>query len=243
MSRVWEIGPNDKSEILVLLAIADFCNDDGECWPSVSGLARKARMTERGIQKIIVRLIQRGWLHVTPNAGRKGCNLYRVLTPNHVHPEQSSPRTREHVPPNRVPKTPEPRSPEPSIEPSIEPSHNTRARKSFSDEFEAWWSHYPKKTGKDVAYRSFQKAKKAVGVDILFSALDQQREQLERAANRPDGNFCPNPSTWLNQGRYHDEASAPSLSLTQRIARGETNLWNSDSENVLPLSQARLPRD
>jgi hypothetical protein len=243
MSRVWEIGPDDKSEILVLLAIADFCNDDGECWPSVAGLARKARMTERGIQKIIVRLIQRGWLHVTPNAGRKGCNLYRVLTPNTVRPEHCSPRTREHLPPNRVPKTPEPRSPEPSIEPSLEPSYNTRAGNGYSDEFERWWDLYPLKKGKGGAFRAFQKAKKKVGADLLFSALVAQQEHLDGRLRDPRGNFCPHASTWLNDGRYDDQPPKPQTNLMTQIANGEYDPWRNDSENVLPLSQARLPRD
>jgi len=115
MSCVWQDGPADKSEILVLIALADFCNDDGECWPSVAGIARKSRMTERGVQKIIGRLCEIGWVTINPNAGRKGCNLYTVSPPNPVHPRTPFTPNAVTQPPNHVPLTPEPRSPEPSI--------------------------------------------------------------------------------------------------------------------------------
>ena len=56
MSRIWDVGPLGSAETMVLLALADYCNDDGECWPSMASIARKARMTERGVQKIMARL-------------------------------------------------------------------------------------------------------------------------------------------------------------------------------------------
>lgn len=122
MSDIWDNGPKDKSEILILLALADYSNDAGECWPAMASIALKARMSERGAQKIVARLIETGWLEVEIGGGRRNCNLYRIK-----NPELGSPRT-TFTPnvvtetPNTVPKNPEPRSPEPSMnhhEPSV----------------------------------------------------------------------------------------------------------------------------
>lgn len=115
MSAVWENGPRGSAETMVLVALADYCNDDGECWPSVAAIARKARMTDRGVQKICARLCEIGWLQIDQSAGRRGCNLYRITPergspPNVVHPEHRSPPPRTPFTP-----TPEPRSPEPSF--------------------------------------------------------------------------------------------------------------------------------
>jgi hypothetical protein len=44
LSMVWDTGPEDKAELLVLLALADFCDDSGVCWPAVSSIARKSRI-------------------------------------------------------------------------------------------------------------------------------------------------------------------------------------------------------
>ena len=126
MSMIWDRGPESQSERFVLLALADYANDDGECWPSIDGVARKTCLTDRGIQKIMRRLEETGWLEIDLGGGRKNCNLYRIKTLNVVQPERSSP-------PNVVPKNPERGSVNPergSAEPSItinEPSVSNSA--------------------------------------------------------------------------------------------------------------------
>jgi hypothetical protein len=129
MSWVWANGPADQGELLVMLALADFCNDDGECWPAMASVARKARLTERGVRKIVRRLEDRGLLSVSIGGGRSSCNLYRINTENPEHqtrnpvpPEPRSPGTREHKPGTRVQETRNPGSAEPSRtikEPSV----------------------------------------------------------------------------------------------------------------------------
>lgn len=104
MSQVWDSGPTDRGELLVLLALADFANDDGECWPSLKTVGERARMTERGVRKILRRLEDTGWLKTVTGGGRGGANRYVVCTRN---PE---PETRNAVPPepetrNRSAKT------------------------------------------------------------------------------------------------------------------------------------------
>ena len=127
MAQVFDAGPTDKSERLVMLALADFCNDEGECWPAVASIARKAAMTERGARKILRRLEESGWLKTDVGNGRGGCSQYRISLPE--NPEPRSPRNpvppeQERINPEHGSLNPEPRSPEPSRtikEPSIPP--------------------------------------------------------------------------------------------------------------------------
>lgn len=90
MSMIWDDGPTVQSERFVLLALADFSNDDGECWPSVGLLAKKTCLTDRGVRKILQRLQEGGWLDVEAGGGRSNCNMYRVKTLNRVQPEPCS---------------------------------------------------------------------------------------------------------------------------------------------------------
>lgn len=120
MSHVWKYGPRSGGELLVLLAIADFADDDGYCWPSVRRIAEKARMTERGVQKIVRRLCDEGRLSVEMGGGRGGSNRYCVSlqnpereTPNDVHPERETPNMETETP-NVGAKTPNGGSPKPS---------------------------------------------------------------------------------------------------------------------------------
>ena len=78
MSAIWENGPDKPAERLLLLALADYAGDDGECWPAVSSLARKTGLSVRGVQQSLRRLEADGWLKTEVNAGRNGCNNYRI---------------------------------------------------------------------------------------------------------------------------------------------------------------------
>lgn len=67
--------------------------------------------------------------------------------------------------------------------------------------FDVFWQAYPKKVGKLAAKKAFDKAN--VPVETLLDALERQKcgEQWQKN----NGQFIPNPATWLNQGRWEDE--------------------------------------
>jgi DNA-binding IscR family transcriptional regulator len=128
MSWVWDNGPEKQAERFVLLALADYCNDDGECWPSMAALARKSRVTERGAQKIVRRLVEDGWLEIRAGGGRGNCNSYLVKRAETVNQKRGIRNTVSEKTPNVVAETPnqsalnpERGSPEP-IRTIIEPS-------------------------------------------------------------------------------------------------------------------------
>ena len=67
---------------LVLLALADHANDDGECWPGIAGLTAKTSLSDRAIQKNMRVLASAGLLNVTPRldeSGRQKSSLYRLV--------------------------------------------------------------------------------------------------------------------------------------------------------------------
>jgi|SRR3989304_5016937 len=83
MSAIWDNAPHAEGELLVLLALADFCNDGGVCWPSIPQIARKARLTERQTFKVIRALENAGTISVSRGGGRGRVNTYKV---NKFHP-------------------------------------------------------------------------------------------------------------------------------------------------------------
>jgi hypothetical protein len=108
MSAVWERSDISSTQKLVLLALADWANDDGLCWPSIDRLAQKTGMAGRSVQRIIRDLEQIGLVKRDEVAG-KG-NRYWVLTPlTDCHPRHSvtPPLTECHPTPDTVsPNTP-----------------------------------------------------------------------------------------------------------------------------------------
>lgn len=83
MSQVWANSRHKGSALIMLLAIADFADDDGYAYPAVETLASKSRMSERNTRYVLETLTRSGELLVEHGTGPKGCNRYRVqISPN-----------------------------------------------------------------------------------------------------------------------------------------------------------------
>lgn len=119
MARVWDESRLKGSELLLLLAIADFANDEGKAWPKVSTLAHKTRMSERQTQRLIQSAEESGELVVHKNQGPRGTNLYEVMSPRQdVTPTSTSPGGDT----DDTSRGDIAVSPEPSLDPSLDPS-------------------------------------------------------------------------------------------------------------------------
>lgn len=81
MARVWELSNQRGNDLLMLLAIADFADDDGNAYPSVQTLATKCRMKPRNANVILAALRESGELEVRQNEGPHGTNRYRIVFP------------------------------------------------------------------------------------------------------------------------------------------------------------------
>lgn len=81
MSLVWERYPGGGSELLALLALADWSDDNGRCYPSIASISRKIRLTPRHAQRIVHQLIEAGFISVVGNefGGKPGATRqYRI---------------------------------------------------------------------------------------------------------------------------------------------------------------------
>lgn len=76
----------------------------------------------------------------------------------------------------------------------------------FADRFARFWSHYPKKVGKGDAEKRFLKLKPSEDLteQMIRSVEKQKTTEQWRKSN---GQYIPNPSTWLNQERWRDEVN------------------------------------
>ena len=79
--------------------------------------------------------------------------------------------------------------------------------KGDDSQFESFWNLYPKKVGKQAALRRWKKIKPSKG--LVEAILNSIRDQVDRqhfigSQNGQEREFIPNPSTWLNEGRWED---------------------------------------
>lgn len=68
------------------------------------------------------------------------------------------------------------------------------------NDFDLFWSAYPKKVGKDKALIAWKKKKNKPSIQEILEAV--QRYKLSKTVR--DGFVC-HPTTWINEGRWSDE--------------------------------------
>ncbi len=96
------------------------------------------------------------------------------------------------------------RNPIQSESESISESESNKRTDAKNDDFDAFWAVYPRKVGKGDARKAFAKVK--APVSVLIDAVNTQKQSQQWLRN--DGQYIPNPATWLNQGRWEDELPA-----------------------------------
>lgn len=99
--------------------------------------------------------------------------------------------------------------------------------------FDRFWAAYPKKVGKNAAIRAWQKVKGKPRIDELVSAVEQQKTWPQW--QRDNGQYIPNPATWLNQGRWSDEPP--------QAAQNGSNGDYADAEQAAAAERVRARRE
>lgn len=103
----------------------------------------------------------------------------------------------------------------------------------YSEDFERFWSEYPKKINKKLAFKSFQKALKSkISFEVILEATKAYKIYLK--ATNTQEQYISHPSSWLNGGCYeNDYKSMMPKNYRQSEAvmqRGSKN-WGSNDDD------------
>ena len=82
MELVWKAFPGHGSELLIMLVMANWSNDEGgNLFPSVASVAKRIRTSESQARRVLHKLIAEGWISVVGNAsgGAPGATRRYVL--------------------------------------------------------------------------------------------------------------------------------------------------------------------
>ena len=91
--------------------------------------------------------------------------------------------------------------------------------------FAEFWNLYPRKVGKRVAQKSWDRLTAQEQSDVL-EALPNHLKYWKLKNTESD--YIPHPATWLNQGRWEDE-----LDMTEKVIKKPTLPWYSTDELTL----------
>lgn len=187
MSWIWSHSPYKGERLLLHLALGDFANDEGECFPSVATLAKKARCSDVWCRAGIRQMIEDDLVEIVRHGvGRGRSNLYRLK------------RVTEKV------ETQFPHS-EKGVTTTTERGNSDETLSSNKNHhepsFEMFWSSYPRKVAKAHARRAFEKIMSrddAPTIDALLSAIKGYEASVS------DPRYIAHPATWLNGERWLD---------------------------------------
>jgi hypothetical protein len=105
------------------------------------------------------------------------------------------------------------------IEETCAPAAPETRSTDYPPAFEAFWSHYPKKSGKRQALNAWRKASKRATQDELIAGADRYRDD----PNRNPG-FTKNAEGWLNGDGWLDEPLPVRGQARQMTAREQSFL-------------------
>jgi hypothetical protein len=110
--------------------------------------------------------------------------------------------------PSKIPiKSPDQSPTNPQQIPTIKECKNEKNKDMVSPleaSFQKFWGVYPKKVAKDAALKAF---KKLAPDESLLNKIVSSVESFTQTRDwqKEDGQFIPNPATWLNGRRWEDE--------------------------------------
>ena len=134
--------------------------------------------------------------------------MLKLISGEFAPPPYSPPMEKE----NKKETSPQTPCKEINKERVLSPSRSCISINRAEELFQSFWSAYPRKVGKQAARRKFaaimRKLDEAEASALLSRMLKAVNAQAQ-SEQWSDMAFIPHPTTWLNQGRWEDEAEAP----------------------------------
>lgn len=201
------------NELIVYAVIFGFCRD-GSSWYKLSQeyVAKWCGITTRGLRKILKSLEEKGLLLIKYH-GKGEVSEYKALKPDDEEvEEQSSASTgtkfRQYR--NSVPPVEELSSANTSnniynnINNNIKENKKRKSEEDLKNDFEELWKLYPRKRGKEAAFKSYKKAIKdgATNEEIRQGILNLI-EDIRK--NKTEEKFIPYGSTFFSRKSWSDE--------------------------------------
>lgn len=187
-----DIRPSGRK--FVLMALADYADEEWSCFPSVKQLAFYTGQGEKTVRDHLDALDDAGIISRDRHRRDDGTlGRYRFFIHRRNLPVAKFARGE---------KQPSPAANFATHNPHTNP-HTSSLRSEVSRErvpsrFDDFWSLYPNKVGKAYARKKFDKALKVVSFDELMAGLGRY---VAKTDDRP---WC-NPATWLHQERWGDQ--------------------------------------
>lgn len=104
MTWVWDNSPYQNDSLLIHLALADWANDEGICWPKQTAIATKARCSVEHVRRVTKRMQEDGYLEIiSTSKGPGSAHKYQLKNPTYRGASEENPTTDSKKAPQPVP--------------------------------------------------------------------------------------------------------------------------------------------
>jgi len=197
---------------LILILLANYCDDQNSCYPSYSHIAKLAGLKDtKHIASIVKEFEELGLLRIEKRYKEDGGN-----TSNRYHLTIRG----EDNPPHGVETT----TPLATTPPNTK-DHTKDDKKEYMYDFNSFWKAYPRKENKHQALTKYKSIIKKYDQDKLYEMLERYVNDIE--IKKMEKKYIPHCSTWLNQKRYLDFEEYEIQAIEQPEAAVTSN-WYDD---------------
>ena len=206
---------------LILILLANYCDDQNSCYPSYSHIAKLAGLKDpKHIARIVKEFEELGLLKIQTRYKADGGNTsnryFLTLTSTDnppmglqtpIPPILDTMRVGVSKPPNTKEET----------------KDNT---KDNMYDFKSFWEAYPRKENKHQAEVKYKVAIKTIQQDNLLEMLNRFNNDIQ--AKGMDKKFIPHCTTWLTQKRYLDYDSYKMQEIAKVTPKSDSSNWYDD---------------
>ena len=193
-----ELPMTDK---FVLVALADYADDEGMCYPSHKKTAKRTGASVATVKRATRRLQESGYLDVLPwkrENGSTTSNRYSLKVGVQIDPPVQADTQGGYLsdPGAQV-------MGDPPINHQLDPSVEPPASAFADDAFARFWAAYPKKVSKQGARKVWDRLVKKVDPEEIIRGAETYAQFVK--AERTERRFIKGPDGWLNAGKWEDE--------------------------------------
>lgn len=172
----------------VILAEIDSLDGEKGCWAGNDYISEFCQCSASKVSKAVSKLIDLGYVRVESFNGRT-----RVLRSCLAKNDRQTSRIYDSDEQNLL---------QSNIK-NKQKNNNIRSA-SVPLDFDRFWKAYPLKKAKQAALKAWKKINPDKQfAETIISAVEKQKRWEDWI--RDNGQYIPNPATWLNQGRWEDE--------------------------------------
>lgn len=197
-----ELPMTDK---FVLVALADYADDEGMCYPSHKKTAKRTGASVATVKRATRRLQESGHLDVLPwkrENGSTTSNRYSLKVGVQIDPPVQADTQGGYLSDPGAQVTSDPPMNH-QLEPPVEPTP------SADEVFGRFWSVYPKKVSKQAARKVWDRKVKTTDPEDIIRGAETYAQFVK--AERTERRYMKDPDGWLNAGKWEDEIEVPTI--------------------------------